>query len=120
MAKYIAVHALPQPATPEEITPLLQELLRHETVDAYWVQSWAETNEQGKALRIFCEWNAKSEDAVQRVFERAPAFPLDRVRPMVRFDSDGFRMPAREHQVPVPWGCASSGRRAMRRSHREV
>ncbi len=53
MAKYIAVHTLPKPMTPDEISPLVQELLRHETLDAYWVESWTETDEEGKALRIF-------------------------------------------------------------------
>ncbi len=88
--------------TPDEISPLVQELLRHESLDAYWVESWSETNEEGKALRIFCEWNAKSEDAVKKVFERVPAFPLDRIRPLAKFDSDSFRMPARQPQMPIP------------------
>ncbi len=102
MPKYIAVHTLPQPTTPEEITPLVRELLRHEALDAYWVQAWAETNEEGKALRIFCEWNAKSEDAVKKVFEKVPAFPVDRIRPLAKFDSDSFRMPARQLEAPTP------------------
>ncbi len=102
MPKYIAVHTLPQPSTPEEITPLVNELLRHEALDAYWVQAWAETNEEGKALRIFCEWNAKSEDAVKKVFEKVPAFPLDHIRPLQKFDSDSFRMPARQLEAPTP------------------
>ncbi len=102
MPKYIAVHTLPSPSTPEELTPLVQELLRHEALDAYWVQAWAETNDEGKALRIFCEWNAKSADAVKRVFEKVPAFPLDHVKPLTKFDSDVFRMPVREPQMPIP------------------
>jgi hypothetical protein len=102
LAKYIATHTLPRPTTPEEITPLVQELLKHEALDAYWVQAWAETDEEGKALRIFCEWNAKSAADVKKVFSHVPAFPLDDVRPMTKFDSDIFRMPVREPQVPVP------------------
>ncbi len=102
MAKYIAVHTLPKPMTPDEINPLVQELLRHEALDAYWVESWTEMNDEGKALRIFCEWNAKSEDAVRKVFAKVPTFPLDHIRPMAKFDSDSFRMPAREPQIPVP------------------
>ncbi len=102
MPKYIAVHTLPQPTTPEEITPLVNELLRHEALDAYWVQAWAETNEEGKTLRIFCEWNAKSEEAVRKIFAKVPAFPLDHVRPLAKFDSDSFRMPARRLEAPTP------------------
>ena len=102
MAKYMAVHTLPQPTTSEELTPLVRELLAHEARDAYWVHAWAETNEEGKALRIFCEWNAESEEAVKKVFSKVPAFPLDHVRPMAKFDSDSFRMPVRQPQAPIP------------------
>lgn len=102
LAKYIAVHTLPQPTTPEELTPLVEELLRHEALDAYWVGAWAETNEEGKALRIFCEWNANSAEAVKKVFAKVPAFPLDHIRPMAKFDSDSFRMPVRQPQAPIP------------------
>lgn len=101
MAKYIAAHTLPQPATPEEINPLVQELLKHESLDAYWVQAWTEMNEEGKALRIFCEWNAKDEDAIKKVFKLVPAFPLDHIRPMAKFDSDTFRMPVPEPEAAI-------------------
>ncbi len=102
LAKYIAVHTLPQPMTPEEINPLVQELLRHEALDAYWVESWTEMNEEGKALRIFCEWNAKSKEAIEKVFAKVPSFPIDHIRPMAKFDSDAFRMPARQLEAPRP------------------
>ncbi len=84
------------------MTPLVEELLRHEALDAYWVQAWAEMNEEGKALRIFCEWNAKSAEAVRRVFAKVPTFPLDHVRPMTKLDSDQFRVPVREPAAPIP------------------
>ena len=102
MAKYVAVHTLPKPMTPEEINPLVQELLRYEALDAYWVQAWTEMNDEGKALRIFCEWNAKDEDAVKKVFAKVPAFPLDHIRPLAKFDSDSFRMPVQQPQAPIP------------------
>ena len=101
LPKYIAAHTLPQPATPEEISPLVQELLKHESLDAYWVQAWTEMNEEGKALRIFCEWNAKNVEAVKEVFNEVPAFPLDHIRPMAKFDSDVFRMPVRESEAAI-------------------
>ncbi len=88
--------------TPEEINPLVQELLRHESLDAYWVESWTETNDEGKALRIYCEWNAKNEDAVKKVFAKVPAFPVDHIRPLTKFDSDSFRMPVQQAQTPIP------------------
>lgn len=101
MPKYIATHTLPRPTTPEEITPLVQEMLKHEALDTYWVQAWAEMDKQGKALRIFCEWNAKSAEDVKRVFSHVPTFPLDDVKPMAKFDSDAFRMPIRTPQPAV-------------------
>ncbi len=102
MAKYIAVHTLPKPMTPEEINPLVQELLRHESLDAYWVESWTETNDEGKALRIYCEWNGKNKQAVEKVFAKVPAFPLDHIRPLAKYDSDSFRTPGQRVEAPTP------------------
>jgi hypothetical protein len=91
MPKFIAVHTLPTPMTPAEITPLVKQLLKHETHDAYWVESWAQMDANGKAVKIFCEWNGKTADAVNAVFAGVPTFPLDGVFPMGKFDSEGFR-----------------------------
>ena len=61
------------------------------TVDAYWVKSWAQLNNDGKIVRIFCEWNAKDVDAIRRVMAQLPEFPLDGIYPMMIVDSEEFR-----------------------------
>ena len=82
---------MPSPTTVEQATPLVKKLLANEGHDAYWVGSWMETNEEGKVLKIFCEWNAKDEKAVREIFAKVPEFPLDSVRPMSKIDSAEFR-----------------------------
>jgi len=91
MRKYVAMHTMPGPVTVEQVTPLVKKLLANEGRDVYWVGAWAQTNEEGKVLKIFCEWNAKDEKAIRAVFAKVPEFPLDSVHPMMKVDSAEFR-----------------------------
>jgi len=91
MPKFLAVHTMPMPVTAEEVTPLVKELLKSETRDAYWVSAWGQQNTEGKFLKFFCEWNAKSADAIRKLFSFVPQFPLDGVYPMARIESEDFR-----------------------------
>jgi len=91
MAKFLAVHTLPAPVTPEEAAPLGKKAKANVTADAYWVKSWVQLNEEGKMVRIYCEWNGKDEDAVREVLDKTPELPLDGLYPMVVVDSEDFR-----------------------------
>jgi hypothetical protein len=91
LAKFLAVHTLPAPATLEEATPIGKKAKANSTVDAYWVRSWTQLNNEGKIVRIFCEWNAKDADAVLKVMAKMPEFPLDGLYPMMAVDSEDFR-----------------------------
>lgn len=91
MAKFLAIHTLPTPVTPEEATPLGKKTKANATADAYWVKSWAQLNEEGKIVRIYCEWNAKDAEAVRKVLEKTPEFPFDGLYPMIVVDSEDFR-----------------------------
>lgn len=64
MAKFLAIPTLPVPVTPEEAAFIGKAVKGNVTVDAYWVSSWAQLNDEGNIVRIYCEWNAKSADAV--------------------------------------------------------
>lgn len=89
--KYMAVHTFPGPVTVEQATPLVRKLVQNEGRDAYWVEGWAQTNEEGKVLKVFCEWNAKDEKAIREIFAKVPEFPLDNVHRMAKIDSVDFR-----------------------------
>ena len=91
MAKFLAIHTLPTPATHEEAAVLGKKARAKMTVDAYWVKSWAQLNNDGKIVRIFCEWNAKDVDAIREVMAQLPEFPLDGIYPMMIVDSEEFR-----------------------------
>mgnify|MGYP000303553330 CR=1 FL=1 len=77
MAKFLAIHTLPVPITPEEAMAVGNAVKSNVTVDAYWVSSWAQLNEEGKIVRIYCEWNAKNADAIREVFSKIQVFPVD-------------------------------------------
>ena len=89
--KFLVIHTLPTPATPEEAAPFAKKTKANATVDAYWVRSWAQLNEQGKIVKIYCEWNAKDAEAIREVLDKMPEFPSDGLYPMVVVDSEDFR-----------------------------
>ena len=62
----------------------------HSTVDAYWVRSWAQLNEEGKIVKILCEWNAPNIGEVRKVLAKAP-MPTEGIYPMMVVDSEDFR-----------------------------
>ncbi len=90
MPKFLAVHPLPAPVTLEEATPAGKAAKANHTVDAYWVGAWAQQNEQGKIVRILCQWNATSAEEVRKVLAKVP-IPLEGVYPMMVVDAEDYR-----------------------------
>jgi hypothetical protein len=91
MPKFLAVHPMPKPATIEEATPLGKKVRANATLDAYWVRSWGQCNEQGKIVKILCEWNAVNIGAVRKVLAKVPEMPCEGVYPLTIVDSEDFR-----------------------------
>jgi len=90
MPKFLAVHPLPGPATVEEATPLAKKAKSLSTVDSYWVSSWAQLNDNGKIVKILCEWNGKDLKSVKDVVAKC-GMPTEGVYPMTKIDSEDFR-----------------------------
>jgi len=90
MPKFLAVHPLPTPVTLAEATPAGKAAKANSTVDAYWVGAWAQCNEEGKIVKILCEWNATNAEEVRKVLAKVP-IPLEGVYPMMKVDSEDFR-----------------------------
>jgi len=93
MPKFLVVHApLPAPATLQEATPLGKKAKANSTLEAYWVGSWCQLNEEGKIVRIYCEWNAVDAESVRKVLAKAiPELPVDGIYPMMIVDSEDYR-----------------------------
>jgi len=86
--KYMAIHTLPGPM---DVDPALaKKVVASCTLDAYWVASQAQLNEEGKVLRLVCEWNAKDAKSIQDVLDKIPELPTDGIYPMVKLDSADF------------------------------
>ena len=84
------MHPIPTPITLQEATPVAKAAKANSTLDAYWVRSWAQMNEEGKIVKIFCEWNAANADAVLQVLKKVPA-PYEGPFPMAIVDSEDYR-----------------------------
>jgi len=91
MPKFIAVHPILKPVTFKEGTPLAKKAKANSTLDAYWVKSWAQLNEEGKIVKLFCEWNAVDIGAVRKVIAKIPELTTEGVYPLAIIDSEDFR-----------------------------
>ena len=90
MPKFLAIHPLPTPMTPQETTPIGKAAKAASTLDAYWVNSWAQMNEEGKIVKILCQWNSTSIGTVRDIIAKAN-IPCEGVYPMMVVDSEDFR-----------------------------
>lgn len=89
MPKFMAIHTLPEPMN---VDPALAKKVASScTMDAYWVASQAQLNEEGKVVMLVCEWNAKDEESIQDVLDKVPELPTDGIYPMAKMDSVDFR-----------------------------
>ncbi len=89
--KYMAIHTLPEPMANEDVTPLAKKVAAYATLDAYWVGTQVQLNDEGKVLRFICEWNAKDVESIKEVFSKVPELPYDGIYPMTKLDSIDFR-----------------------------
>ncbi len=52
MPKFLVVHPIDTPVTLEEGAPVAKAAKANSTVDAYWVNSWAQMNAEGKIVKM--------------------------------------------------------------------
>ena len=90
MPKFLAIHPMPSLPTFAEAMPIARMVRANSTIDAYWVNSWAQMNQEGKIVKIFCQWNAANAEALRQVLPKIPA-PSEGPYPMSIVDSEDFR-----------------------------
>ncbi len=90
MPKFLVVHPIPAPITTAEAAPVAKAAKANSTVDAYWVNSWAQMNEEAKVVKIFCQWNGANAEAISKVLKKIPA-PCEGPYPMTVVDSEDYR-----------------------------
>ena len=91
MGKFLAIHTLPSPTTVEEATPIAKAVKANSSLDAYWVGSWAQLNQEGKITKLFCEWDAKDVESINKVVSKIPGLPTEGVYPMAKVDAEAYR-----------------------------
>ena len=90
MPKFLAVHPMPSHPTFAETMPIAKMVKANSTVDAYWVRSYAQLDEEGRLVKMFCEWNAKKIEDVRKVLADVP-IETEGIYPMSIVDSEDFR-----------------------------
>ena len=91
MPKFLAVHTLTAPTTVEDVSVLAKQVKANHTVDAYWVRSWAQSDEEGKVVKIYCQWDAADAESISKVLTKVPDLPVDGTYPMMIIHSEDFR-----------------------------
>ena len=91
MPKFLVIHPVPMPATIEEATPIGKAFKSLNTVDAFWIKSWALMNDEGKITKILCQWDAKDIESVKKITDKVDAIPTEGIYPMGIFHSEDFR-----------------------------
>jgi hypothetical protein len=91
MGKFLAVHPMPSPITLEEGAPIAKAVKANSTLDAYWVGSWGQLNEQGKITKLFCEWDAKDAESIRKIVSKISGLPTEGVYPMAKVDAEAYR-----------------------------
>ena len=90
MGKFLAVHPLPA-LTLEEGAPIAKAVKANSNMEAYWVGSWAQLNEQGKITKLFCEWDAKDAESIKKIMAKIPQLRTEGVYPMAKVDAEAYR-----------------------------
>jgi len=93
MPKFLVVHTtMPTPMSLEDGAPLMKHIASNMTAEAYWVATWCQATADGKAVKMFCRWDAASIEAVKAaVAKLCPQLPVDGIYPLMTFDSGDFR-----------------------------
>lgn len=91
MGKFLVGHTFPSPVSVEEAAPIGKAVKAASTTDAYWIGSTAVLNEQGKVVKMFCEWDAKDAQSIRKVLDKAPKLPTDGIWPMAKVDGETYR-----------------------------
>jgi len=82
MPTYLVVHTQ-IPATTSGLSTKIKGAM---TEDAKWLYTWAQLNEEGKTMALYCKWEAKNPEAIKKVFEKVPELPADGIYPMTEID----------------------------------
>jgi hypothetical protein len=62
------------------------------TAEAYWISSFWQANEEGKAVKVYCRWDGISLEAIQKAVRKLiPEMPLEGVYPLMTLNSGDFR-----------------------------
>jgi len=91
MGKFLAVHPFPSPITLEEGAPIAKTVKANSNMNAYWVGSWAQLNQQGKITKLLCEWDAKDAESIKNVVSKIHQLPTEGVYPMAKVDAEAYR-----------------------------
>ena len=77
--------------TLEEGMTLAKKVLAQCTANTNWVESWTQLDAEGKIVKIFCQWQAESAEAIQQALANVPEIPTEGVYPMAILKAADFK-----------------------------
>lgn len=90
MAKFLAIHTLPNPALMKELSSVGKAVNVLSNPDVQWIESWVQIDEENKVYRIYCKWEAKDKESVQKVLAKL-SIPVDGVYPLAIVNPKDFK-----------------------------
>lgn len=93
MPKFLVIHPMPRNiqeamlAMPPEENKQVIELRSHCSLDAYWIRTIGVPEKE----RIYCEWNAKDAESIEKVLEKAEWLATEGIYEMTSVDAELYR-----------------------------
>lgn len=86
MTRFIVIHRLPGAVTQDEVIAVGQAVTARLSDNARWLNSWLIPDDD----RLFCEWEASSEEAIRAALVGVEKFPIEAIYPVERIDPAWF------------------------------
>ncbi|MFX1312581.1 MAG: nickel-binding protein [Promethearchaeota archaeon] len=93
MPKYFVIHPFDKKvqeamvSLPPEKNQLLKQLKANCTDDADWVRSWAVPELE----KFYCEWDAKSPEAIREIFDKIGGTAIDAIYEMHVLEGEAYK-----------------------------
>ncbi|MFX0043342.1 MAG: nickel-binding protein [Candidatus Hodarchaeota archaeon] len=93
MPKYFVIHPFSKRAIeamvklPPDKNKMLKDLKANCNADADWIRSWAVPEQE----KFYCEWNAKSPEAIRELFDKLGGTVIEAIYQMEVIDAEDFK-----------------------------
>lgn len=74
--KFITIHPVDPPVSRGAVVSIAKKCKAGVSLDAYWLSSLLQLNDEGEVTKLFCEWDGKDAESVRNSLPASiPEFP---------------------------------------------